>query len=589
MGIMGQASDLNNNTNNTMSAPSMNKAVMEMSALPDTTEHDPYYYSLFTHISELYLENHLYDFDEATLYKETLLKLFDNNPDAFYSVIKTMLSTMDRFSNIYSPTSDFLSLDSLGYGITLQDVSEEKALEKNIPEGIYIESVLPDSSAFRAGVKPNDRIKSVLGIDLEGIDFSGATSLIRNSTEIMILQDKLAGTKSKGDKVSECKFIVSRLNPDNGIYEDVEINMGVSTVEFSELATQVNKDEGVAVISIASFIGETLPLEFKETINSLYNDGYKKITIDLRGNTGGIVDIAIEMANMLIPEEGKILYYINSRELNEPTPVYSVGGGIKFDNINVLINGKTASAAELFTLIMRETNDAKIIGKTSVGKFLGQKTFRFMTGDTVSITSFEILGSDLRKYDKIGIVPDYDTPILREKYVLEALPWFNHTNYKTILPGVESEVTLGLEKRLSILGILKQSRVDGIYDAVTENAIKIFQALADLPITGMMDDNFVTAMTENINTYKNLYINIDTQLDVAMMCHKNNSQGKRLAAEYRNEQAKVDAEKAARDEMFRLEYEAELEKEKEVIRENKKAEKEKQAAETQEQITQSTP
>ena len=587
--LLGSSSVFAENTNvipqiNASENITEHKSPIYISPEIESNYHDPYYMSLFENICDLYIKNHLYTFDELTLYKETFLKLFDENPQLFYPIMQTLLSTMDRYSSIHPPESNYLSVDSLGYGITVLDCDKETSEKTGMPEGIYVDKVYDGSNAQIAGIQSGDRIKSVLGLSLEGIDFNASMSIIRNSVNMLIDNQLSAGDVQKDQAVNHCDFIVSRKDELTGLYKDIEISMSVGKVIFSELSTTLYEQENVALISISSFLTETIAQEFKQQLDEIYNAGYRKLTIDLRGNGGGRPDSALEMANMLIAQKDLVLYHIKSRDTSTPTPVYSSGGGYTFDKINVLIDQNTASAAELFALIMRDINGAKIIGKTSTGKFIGQKSYNFLTGDNVSVTAFEILSADMTAYDKIGLTPDYECPIVEEKYILQPLPWFNHQNYLDLQIGVNNETVLGLEQRLSILNILRESYVDGIYDIYTQNAIKIFQALAQIPITGVMDDQFVTIMTTSINRYKNYYTTSDTQLDVALMCHKNYSQAKRLAAECRNAQQLIDDERAAYQQALIDEYNADMEREWQLyMEEKKKKEQEKEQQEQQEQ------
>lgn len=166
------------------------------------------------------------------------------------------------------------------------------------------------------------------------------------------------------------------------------------------------RDESVGYIRITSFLSESLPTEFEEALGAVKADGINKLIIDLRDNGGGSLDLVTRMAELFV-NEGETMCYLNNRSLEEPEAVVSTSKTkTEFEKISVLVNGNTASAAELMASILRNKADAVLVGKTTYGKALGQNVFNFASGDYITITTYEVLDANGESYNEEGLVPE---------------------------------------------------------------------------------------------------------------------------------------------------------------------------------------
>jgi Periplasmic protease len=517
----------------------------ESSAGKENYNFDSYYYSMFDNFATMYMENHLYDFTKEELLEGTLKNLIDTYPSMYEAILNSMLTSMDRYSSFHPAGSNYLSIDSLGYGMNLVDITKETAQAEKIPVGTYITDVVSGSNAAAAGLLAGDRIVSVLGLNVDGLAFSGINKLLRISTTILAMRDEKAGKTTAGDAITPCDITVSRKN-ENGEYEMITVSLSKGVIPGQELSYSFDEKDGVAYVDINSFLGETLSDDFTALIKAISSKGIKKLTIDLRDNGGGIYQSAVSMANALIPEKDSLLYYYRNKSMKEPEAHYSDGTGSAFDSIAVLVNGNTASAAELMAVILQSKGKAVLVGEKTYGKALGQSQFHSADGDILSITSYEILTDKKESYDGIGLQPNIVCPLVEVPYVLPKLEYFNHTNYVDIVPGAQNEPTLALEKRLVILGCLREEDCDGKFDENTGKALALYQILKNIEVTGTVTFETVSYITRSIDAYKDFYYYVDSQCDVAMMYHTNFSQAKRLATEKINEKAKNDELKAAK-------------------------------------------
>ncbi len=471
-----------------------------------------YLYNLFGEIVNLYVDQHLYSFTREELINQFFRDLIDEHPEYYKLLLNTLLGTMDKYSSYHSVSSGYLEVENnISYGI-ITDIIEE---------GVLITDVIANSPAERAGLAKGDVITDVSGISMEGLAWNAVSSLLKRPY-VFFGQKNEAGRHENYNP--EVYFTVKR----NGATLVFPIMKDV--VFENELSYSYLEKEGVAYIAIESFLDDKTVNDFKNKLSEITSSGIKKLIIDLRDNGGGSLDYAVDMAENFV-ENGDVMCYFNSRKLDSPEPVISTTPKFSFDSISVLINEDTASAAELMADILKMKAGAVLVGKTSVGKAIGQSVYNLTTGDYITITTYEMLDVNMQSYNEIGLIPDLEIDNVELLYDFPKLEYFNHENYKTIEDGVWNEACLALERRLNMMDLLYDSKVDGIWDDSTKTAVFIMQKLSSLPGDGYLNDETVTYITDIINTYKDYTYYEDSQFDVALLYHSSFDQAKRLIAE----------------------------------------------------------
>ncbi len=507
-------------------------------------------YLLLQDIIDLYLETSLYDSTREELVDTMILNYLKSNPYMFAALANSLLSANDNYSRYYLESDQFMNNEAKGLGVLLKS---SESFGDGRTKGIYIDEVLPNSNAKFAGVLSGDRIVSVEGIDVTGLSIGGIQRLI----SIMPLVDK-DPEKSKivsqfkettydeemlndfimldWDPKKEIDFVFERILSDGSIL-NTTISMPRGQFDDKCVYYELDTEASNAIITITSFGTQAVYDDFKEALTIAQDAGCKNLIIDLRDNPGGYFDLATKLGDMFT-KDGEIMFYTRTRE-SDPVPTKATAEYVadKFEKYIVMVNENTASAAELLAHIMRAQTGAAIIGETSFGKAVGQDYYNVANGDSFTITTFEILKNDMTAYNEIGIIPDVEVPVVREKYNFpEGLSHFNHTNYVTITENAENDAVLALEQRFGVLGLLENYAIDGKYDSATKCAIMIYKALSlsDKNPDGTVTYEMVTSVTETINTYKDHYYNFDSQLETAKLYLINESRGKRLAKEYIN-------------------------------------------------------
>lgn len=545
-------------------------------------------YYLLQDIIDIYLETSLYETDRETLINTMLFNYLSKNPLMIGALANALLSANDPYSAYYTAQDPLLRQTSASYGIIIADSESFEAddARKERP-GIYISEVIEGSNADFAGIRAGDRFVALDGINVEGLTLSGIKYLLnnlpykrKNEADSALYKEFAAPdydaerfmqfTLLSWDFTKEVTMTLERISDDGQVQTiDIGVSKGVSATK--DVYLTIDKENSTADIQISAFNSMATFDQFKAALDTVYAQGCKNLIIDLRDNPGGQADAALLMASLFV-DEGKELYYTRTRADNEPVPTLSPAGEkydpAVFEKFLILVNENTASAAELLAYIYRSQLGAKLIGKTTFGKALGQTAYQISGGDSFTVTTLEILTLDKTSYNEIGLEPDIYVPDLTEKYVFPTgLSHFNHVNYVDIVPGAQNDAVLALEQRFGILGIIRPERIDGIFDDATATCTRIYKnvTMNDKNPTDEVTYDMVTRMTATINMYKDLNVAIDTEMNVATLYITNSSRGKRLAAEYVKAFEKHQKELEEQREAALKEYEEEMRREKEEL------------------------
>lgn len=289
--------------------------------------------------------------------------------------IDTMIASLNEPYTRFMNKKDFdeltTSITSKIYGIGVNIYSNAGKIE--------IFNVLQSTPADFAGVKQGDIITAVDGKDTHGMNISEVANLVRgpeNSVvELTLIRDNKKITKKIKRKEIKIKNVKSSVI-----------------------------DNHIGYIQIVSFMGGTTPIEFVEALENTKNTD--SMIIDLRGNTGGLLDNAVFIANMFIPQ-GEIveIIYRNGHKKS-----------IKADSeqkvldkpVIVLVNGASASASEILSGALKDYKKAKLVGKKTFGKGLVQKVVPLPNKTGVNITIARYLTPNGTDINKLGIKPDIE-------------------------------------------------------------------------------------------------------------------------------------------------------------------------------------
>lgn len=333
-----------------------------------------------------------------------------------------------------------------------------------VDDDVVVFETIPDTPAERAGIFPGDRIRSADGEDLTGQGVNRAAELLR------------------GPKGTTVAVSLDRPGADEPIHIVLERDDIQTVTVFSEML-----EPGIAYIEISSFDSHT-GAAFVKHLQALEAEGITSgLILDLRNNTGGLVQQAVNVAKMLLPE-GEITRLVKRggevREIH-----YSSIAGKPYPLV-VLVNEETASAAEIVAGALQDHDAAVLVGAKTFGKATVQQ-IRQLTGDSaLLITEAKYLtpsGMDIHGH---GITPDYLVEMP------QALKY-----YRVFLPGSLQMGDQGENVRL-LQEILRELgynvSTDGIFGDNTATALAEFQEDAGLEASGLFDDRTWAKIRETL-------------------------------------------------------------------------------------------
>ena len=172
----------------------------------------------------------------------------------------------------------------------------------------------------------------------------------------------------------------------------------VKTVEVSYI-------DDVAIVALNEF-GLDTKVEFSRAAQEIAGKNINKLILDLRNNPGGLLDGAIDVSGEIFPEGTTVVLEQNKTSKDELKTTSS--GTLKQVKLAVLVNGGTASSAEIVAGAIKDHNRGKVIGEKTFGKGTVQELDPLRGGSSAKITVAKWLTPKGTNIDKNGIVPDIE-------------------------------------------------------------------------------------------------------------------------------------------------------------------------------------
>lgn len=303
---------------------------------------------------------------------------------ATQAAIQGMLWTLDPHSTYFSRL-EFQKLredqDSRFYGIGVSIVQHR--------DGVYVQSLVQDTPAARAGLQYGDRIVEVDGKDAR--DWTSAE----------------VSKNVRGERGVAVKVKVERA----GLTAPVEYEIVRDAVPLPSIRNFFIVRPGVGYIGLTGGFQHTSDAELGEAIAKLEAQGMRQMVLDLRGNPGGLLDQAIKVASRFI-ERGKVITSVRGRtDYAKPDVYRSAGNDTEDFPLVVLINHNTASASEIVAGAIQDHGRGLIVGQTSFGKGLVQRVIElqpFGTGLTLTTARYYTpYGRSLQRDYSNGSLYDY--------------------------------------------------------------------------------------------------------------------------------------------------------------------------------------
>jgi carboxyl-terminal processing protease len=292
------------------------------------------------------------------LLEHNYMDALDPDRAIFDGGIRGMLSKLDPYSSFFDPEQfeqlqEFTRGRAKGFGSILY-VQTGKVLVLQTAQG---------SPSWRAGLGPGDEIVEVNGTRIDRLDFNSLLALLQ---------------RSRSQKVK-----LGVIRPGSVVAQDFELNpaeVPMPTVDKAFLLSP-----GIAYLHLARFDLKT-PQEVIDAVQRLGGAELKGLLLDLRDNRGGVLDAALAVASLFLKPDTLVLT-VRGRAVPEKA-LRTVAAPAQFDlPLIILVNGTTASAAEVLAAALQEHDRAVIAGETTFGKGVVESVVALSANTGLALTT----------------------------------------------------------------------------------------------------------------------------------------------------------------------------------------------------------
>lgn len=263
-------------------------------------------------------------------------------------------------------------------------------IQVNASKGDLIEVIAPikGTPGEKAGILPGDKISKINDKPVFSKDLDEAIKLMRGKPGTKV---KLTILRGEGSDSKTLDFDITR-----------------DTISVESVHTKL-LDNGIGYLQITGFQEKTAQ-EFAKGLKELKDKGAKKLILDLRNNPGGLLNVTMDIANILMDEK----VVINVKNKSGQEQKLSTKKGKDDILMVVLINKGSASASEVLSGALQDNGRAKIVGETSFGKGVIQNVYPFDNDGTIEglkLTTAQFFTPNHNKIHDEGIKPDYEVKI----------------------------------------------------------------------------------------------------------------------------------------------------------------------------------
>lgn len=293
-----------------------------------------------------------------------------NDPYSVYYSAEELSSFMQQTEGIYFGIGAYMQMDQ----------------ETGLP---LITNLIPGSPAEDSELRPGDLVYQVDGEPVQGLSLDEAVAMI------------------KGPENTQVTLTVVRENAEDFL----DITLTRRRVETPTVTVEM-LDNGMAYIQITEFDDVSVD-QFTEALAVAKGSGMKGMILDLRGNPGGSLDAVVQMCRMILPE-GMIVYTENKSGEREE---FTCDGKHELQvPLVVLVDGNSASAAEIMAGAIKDHGLGTLVGTTTFGKGIVQQVKPLGDGSAIKITISAYYTPNGSNIHGIGIAPDVECPFDGEAY-----------------------------------------------------------------------------------------------------------------------------------------------------------------------------
>lgn len=296
------------------------------------------------------------------------------------AALRGMLSELDPHSEFldaeaFSATEEELNNEFSGIGIQVEERDGH----------IVVITPIADSPAERAGLRRGDRLVSVDGQAINEPSIDKVVRLIR------------------GEPGTELKLVLFRPAQDR----EIHVTLKRERIRLRSVRNVEVSADRIGYLQITQF-SERTGEEFRDALKQIERQKPRALVIDLRNNPGGLLDAAIEVCDEFF-DRGELVAYTQGRARDSREDFFAKGGHPPRDYpIAVLVNGGTASAAEIVSGAMRDTKRAVIVGEKTFGKGSVQSIIEMGNGEGIRLTTARYFTPSGVTIHEKGITPQVE-------------------------------------------------------------------------------------------------------------------------------------------------------------------------------------
>ena len=305
-------------------------------------------------------------------------------------------------------------------------------LDTNKKSEVYIKEPLPNTPAEKAGLKAGDVILAVNDKSIRNMDIDDVVKLIRGKE----------GTKVK----------LTIMRPKTTKPKDISIVRQI--VQFQMVKYRMADAKAkIGYIRLYQF-NEMSDVQFDQALSALEKQKIKGLVFDLRGNPGGLLQIAVDIGSRFI-ESGPVVIIQERGGRKNPLYVEEEKHNHKRYPLAVLVDKSSASASEIVSGAIKDTGAGTLVGTTTFGKGRVQTILPLQDGSAVAVTTAKYLTPNGIDIHKKGIAPDVEVEAPDD---FDPSDPTNDTQLKTAVNVVK--VKMGLLPKSVIQKVDKAAKVD---------------------------------------------------------------------------------------------------------------------------------
>ena len=326
-----------------------------------------------------------------------------------YGAIKGLVGSLNDPYTVFFPPEESKMFESDIKG-EFQGVGMEVGIRDNI---LTVIAPLKDTPAFRAGIKSGDQIMKIDDKISSDLSIEEAVRAIRGKKGTKVVFTILRKNEKKTLEISVVRDTIAMPTIDS----EVRTNKGdkISSSE-SPLGNPGDQSE-IYVIRLYNFSAQSARL-FRKSLRDFVRSKKSKLILDLRGNPGGYLEAAVDMASWFLPA-GKVVVREEFAGGKEGRVYRSKGYNIFNKNLKmvILVNGGSASASEILSGALSEHGIATLVGTKTYGKGSVQELLPVTKDTSVKITVARWLTPNGVSISKNGLNPDVEVPFTKKDFI----------------------------------------------------------------------------------------------------------------------------------------------------------------------------